>query len=77
MKTLDELKGAVMVLQTRIDSVNHLIENPNIRRHVMAELNRDVTRLKSEWYDAMCEYHAHPEYTGSLCYQKENNPFRG
>lgn len=76
MKTIDELKAIVEDLQERMKPLSHKLENSRLSLASRFSVESSLRELKTMWFEAMCEYHAHPEYTGSLCYQKENNPYR-
>lgn len=76
MKTIQDLIARVELIQMYIQPLNHKLENSSLSRASRVSVEESIRELKVMWFDALCEYHAHPEYTGSLCYQKENNPYR-
>lgn len=76
MKTLNELKEAVSDLQERMKPLNHKLENSRLTLKSRLSIESSLRTLKIFWYDAMCDMHSHPEYTGSFYFNKENNPYR-
>lgn len=77
MKTLAEVKNDAILLQERINSLNHKLENPRISLTARESLESSICEVKAAWYDAMCDVHAHNDFTGNFKFQKENNPYRG
>lgn len=76
MKTLNELKEVASDLQERMKPLNHKLENSRITFKSRISIESSLRTLKIFWYDAMCDIHNHPEYTGNLKFKKENNPYR-
>lgn len=73
--TMQQLLTQIASRQNRLHMFNNALDNPNIKREELESLEAKKKTVLREWYDLMCDYHAHPDYNGNNSFQKENNPY--
>lgn len=74
--TYQRLRDVVSAIQGEMKPINSALDNPRATARDITELKSKLRAIKARWFDAMCEMHAHPDYDGTLKYEKDNNPYK-